>query len=135
MTKEAIDRFFAKRPKCKEFWLVGEMIFLNQDRATGIANGKTVEHIVKQEQETEEQETGKPDTEEPATEEQETGKPDTEPTLDEAKALVKATVFEETTDYFLMKKLVKALNLQTDHQSKADYITALNNFKQENGAI
>lgn len=109
MTQNEIQRFFDKRPKCKAFYLVENMIFLNEERANDVANGRKVEVV-----------------ERPSASSGTGNK--VEMTADEAKAKLAEINLDEKPDYETMKAIAKALDVEVKGNKKADYIEALKGF-------
>lgn len=114
MNKEQIAKFFAKRPGCKAFWLVNDsLIFLNEERAN--EQGGKIEKIYR-----DAQSVGKHTPTVPTAEE-----------VEAAKAELSALELDEKTDYNVLKRLVGVLGIETNGNKKADYLAAVETFKNE----
>ena len=122
MTNNQLKRYFERRPKADTLFLIGNLVFVDLDKATTYAQQQKLEVETKIREEVMAN-SNKGD--------QEGGQniADAEVRMT-AEAVLLGTVLDENTDYKLAGKLVRDLSLQTNGKSKEDYLVALSAEKE-----
>lgn len=118
MTSEQYLRYFEKRPSLDEIHVVGSVVFIDEETARryAVQIGSKVEPQLKKDLQD-------------AYEKEKLGL--VQLSAAEAQAKVLNMELNEASDYYLLKNLVKALELPTEGKSKDVYLAALLKFKTE----